>query len=241
MKKKFLLVLVSLILLSGCSSIHQHKYSPANYQQPETCSICGKTKGFELTAEFEQRKLETNMEFNQTYEYSTICSKDETFTTVGKVTIIKDEVIQSDENHPAKDGYNYHIVAIQLVFDDFNSNEYGFKYNYFTTDFYDITDFTNSYSFNSESQLNEFKINYYGVEYPCTLNTIITKTDWKKNTEGMYTKTITITQEYLLPENYDGIIVGLRNSSLDVSNSTYIYQYYNPEQFLLYRLENTHE
>jgi len=241
MKKHFIYIIATLLLLSGCSSIHQHKYNPANYQQPETCSICGKTKGFELTPEFETRDLQTNMELNTAYKYTTVCSKDDTLTTEATVTVVSDTIITSDETHPAKDGYNYRIVVIKLVFGDFNSNEYGFRYNYFTTDYYDITEFTNSYSYNSQTQLNEFTLNYYGVDYPCTLDTVITKTDWKKSADDLYTKTITITQEYFIPEGYDGLIIGIRDSSIDVSDCTYIYQYYNPDQFLLYRMEAINE
>lgn len=237
MKKQFVL-LFALLLLTGCSSYHQHSYQKANYQTPETCTICGKTKGFELEPDFEIRNIETNMEYDLEYPYSTICLKDETLPTTGKVSIIKDEILQSDSTHPAKEGYHYHIVTMKLVFNDFNSNEYGFKYNYFTTDYYNITDFTNSYQYDSSNQINTFTVNYNGKDFPCTLNTIITKTDWKKNSEGLYTKTITITQEFLLPEGYDGIVVGFRDSSIDVYDSVYLFQYYQPEKFLLYRLEN---
>lgn len=236
MKKAIPLTLASLLLLSGCSSIHQHKYTPANFQEPATCTVCGKTQGFELEAEFDKRSLEPNMSLSIEYDYNTICSKDETFETTGKVTILSDTIIDSDETHPAKDGYQYRIVVSQLTFNDFNSNEYGFKYNYFTTDYYDITAFTESYGYNAEKQINEFKVNWHGEEIACTLNTIITKTDWKKNAEGSYTKIITLTQEFVLPVGYDGIIIGYRNSGIDVSNTQFFWQYYDADQFLLYRL-----
>lgn len=231
--------LASLLLLTGCSSIHQHKYNPANFQEPATCSVCGKTQGFTLEPEFEKRDLDTPMTLNTEYQYNTICSKDETITTVGKVSVISDTIITEDETHPAKDGYEYRTVVSQLTFSDFNSNEYGFKYNFFTTDFYDITSFTESYGYNTDKQVNEFKVNWHGVESTCSLNTVITKTDWKKNAEGTYTKIVTLTQTFMIPVGYDGIIIGYRNSGIDVTDTQFFWQYYNADEFLLYRLGGT--
>ena len=43
--KKILLVLISLCVLSGCSSLHTHQWEEATCDQPKTCSKCGETEG----------------------------------------------------------------------------------------------------------------------------------------------------------------------------------------------------
>lgn len=44
-KSKILLLILSLILISGCDLLHGHKYKGATCTEPKTCMECGETSG----------------------------------------------------------------------------------------------------------------------------------------------------------------------------------------------------
>ena len=230
----YLLLLVMLVILAGCGSIHSHQWTEANYQSPSTCSICGETRGLKLPADFEEHAISANLTTGQEKVYHSICSLEDEKTD-GTAVVTDYHVIDADETHPAKTGYQWQIVTMKVTFGDELSNKYGFKYNYLTTNFYDIETFEQSYT-HTENTTHVFTVNYNGKDHTdCECYIDVVTGEWLK-ADDIYQKTVTITWNILVPAGYDGMVVGLRNSGIDTEGKYFIYEYYSADDFLLFRL-----
>lgn len=240
MKKLGTLLLAGLIL-SGCSSIHSHSWQPANYQAPTTCSVCGQTQGTALVSDLEKYEIKVNpLTIDEEYAYHTVCSENSE-PTEGKVSASAYQVFDTDETHQAKSGYQWQILTLKLIIGDDNSNKYGFRYNYVVIDCFNIEAFTKSYRYDEEKGYNTFTVNWYGQDYEdCRLRVLCNNGEWYRKGE-LYYKNITITFEALLPEGYDGLIVGLRDSSVSTDGKYYLYQYYDENSFVLFRMGGQHD
>lgn len=233
--KRFLALLLLLSVLSGCSSFHSHQWNEANYQQPSTCSICHETRGLPLQADFDAYGIDRFVSTEQSAKYVTRCDEED-LPAEGTFTVVSHNVLASDETHRAVTGYSWHIVTMTIDMEDPNSNEYGFLYNYFITDFYNIAGFEMSYKAN-ESGSNSFTVNYNGQDYDkCLCQSVTSSSNWTKKNDG-FIKTVTIVMNILVPENYDGIVVGVRNSALDTEGKYLFNEYYSRDDFILYRVE----
>ncbi len=233
--KRFFTLLLSLTLLTGCSSLHSHQWNDANYQQPSTCSICHETRGLPLQADFDAYGITAFVTTGQSAAYTTRC-QEEDLSAEGTFTVSDHQIIASDSNHAAVTGYNWHIITMTIDMEDPNSNEYGFLYNYFITDFYDIAGFEMSYKAN-ESGSNSFTVNYNGQDYDkCLCQSVTSSSNWTKKNDG-FIKTVTIVMNILIPENYDGIVIGVRNSALDTEGKYLFNEYYSRDDFILYRVD----
>ncbi|MBE6126311.1 MAG: hypothetical protein E7186_08335 [Erysipelotrichaceae bacterium] len=233
--KRILALLLLLSIPRGCSSFHSHQWNDANYQQPSTCSICHETRGLPLQADFDAYGIDGFVKTEQATAYITRCDEED-LPAEGTFTVVSDSVIASDETHQALNGYNWHIITMTIDMEDPNSNEYGFLYNYFITDFYDIAGFEMSYKAN-ESGSNSFTVNYNGQDYDkCLCQSVTSSSNWTKRNDG-FTKTVTIVMNILIPEGYDGIVVGVRNSGLNTEGKYLFNEYYSRDDFILYRVE----
>ena len=81
-------------------------------------------------------------------------------------------------------------------------------------------------------------VNYNGQDYDkCRVSVTTGSSEWLKKND-VYEKTVTVTWNLTVPQGYDGIVVGLRNSGIDNSGKYFIYEYYNETDFLLFRVNN---
>ena len=232
--EKLCLILVSLLLLSGCSQIHTHSWSQPDYQSPSTCSKCGATIGTALTADFEKHLISTH-DLNEECRYTTICA-DYQSVTHGTVRVENYHIFKSDETHESLRDYSWQSMTLQLDIGDENSNSHGFIYNHVITDYYDIDGFAGSFSFNENKGGNSFTVNYNGKDYDQCLGRVgIVSSEWEKNSDGFYHKTITITWDFLLPDGYDGTVVGLKDSSISENGS--FLDLYREDGYVLFRLD----
>ena len=198
--------LILILLLAGCGHIHSHSWLEANFQEPMRCPECGETLGDPLEADFSVRKISADLKENEPAEFHTVTGEEKLDTT-GVFTI-------TDEN----------------------SINDGFDYNYLISDFYDIEGFKHSFVYDQALGCNTFTVNWYGKDYPeCRESSSISRGEWEKSGDG-FKKTVEITWTLLLPEGYDGIVVGVRSSGIDTEGKHYIYEYYEPDAFLLYRV-----
>ena len=230
--KLLLSVILTASLLTGCANMHTHQWSEANYQSPSTCSICGLTRGNPLTADFDRYQLKADMQINAGRTYHTICSESED-PTEGTVTVTS---VSTGEPSDIS-GYENQTVTLTAVFSDAASNAAGFLYNYVITDFYDIESFEASFRY-SEGNIHTFTVNYNGQDYDkCRVSVTTGSSEWLRKND-VYEKTVTVTWNLTVPQGYDGIVVGLRNSGIDNSGKYFIYEYYNETDFLLFRVNN---
>ena len=232
-KLKLLLFSISIaLLLTGCANLHTHEWSEANYQSPSTCSICGLTKGSPLTADFDSHRLKADMQENRERIYHTVCGETED-PTEGKATVTALSLGEPSDIS----GYENQTVTMTAVFSDAASNAAGFQYNYIITDYYDIESFEASFHY-LEGNRHAFTVNYNGQDYDkCRVSVTTSSSEWIKKNDA-YEKTVTITWNLTVPQGYDGIVVGLRNSSIDNAGKYFIYEYYNETDFLLFRVMN---
>ncbi len=233
--KKILLILI--ILLSGCSAFHEHQYTDANYQQPAICTICQKEAGFPLQPDFSKYDIVLNMELNKSYLLKTVCKDDKSIYTTATVEIIEYIDDYQNENYQKNENYQWKRVVIKLTFDDENVVENGVSINYLTTNYYNIGQYVSTYGYNYDQSCYEFTVNYYGIDYKdCKLKVSSTDNSWEKKGEN-HIKEYFLTFDFYVPKNFDGIVVGVRNAGIDASKFSYFYEYYDSEQFLLFRLD----
>lgn len=186
----------------------EHDWTEANYQAPKTCVICGETEGTTLTAVFEGKGYQY-MTLGTTYDYTTLCNDNPSVSSTGQVTVTDYKVIESDETHEAKEGYEWRIVKIYSEFTDDNAWEYGRMYRQNEVDYYSGERFdyyTNTEAY-AESDNDFFTMTYQGETYECFNTVDILEQGW----DGRVLK-FSYETSYLLPTGYDGFVIVLRSS-----------------------------
>ena len=207
-----------------------HTLSEANYQQPATCSVCGEFEGEPLQADFTKHGLECNVELNQIYDAKIKCYDDEEMTTSPKLVFSNYNVFESDENHPAKEGYEWKTVDYIMFFYDENALNYGWRGNYACYEnFYDVE--TNDDTMSSdEDGVYTFTVNYNGQDYEecCVYESTIDRMMFNNNGKS-WTRAYTV--HVLSPKGYDGVVYGIRNAQIEWSEEQYIYDLDNTDTF----------
>ena len=133
--------------------------------------------------------------FDTPHAYKTGCLLDISKTTVGQITLSNLRIIESDETHEAKEGWEWRIVNILCEFNDDNYLEYGALAGNFETDYYsfDLNQFTRPSS-------DPILVNYYGEEILIEL-----KIEMLQNGA--------VEAAYLVPAGYDGLMLAFFNSA----------------------------
>lgn len=204
-----------------------HTMTKASYQQPATCEVCGETEGEPLPADFEKYDFQL-AQLDTTYDCELACYTTQDFNTVAHVTPSDYRIFESDDTHPAKEGYEYRQVTFTVLCDDENTYYYGYRYLSCVENYYDIVGLDESAVYNDDS--NTYTVSYNGEPCECTY--------WAETDPGEWVdQTITGTSVITLqvPVGYDGIVVGIYNSNIEYGEE-HIFDIYNPDQFLLFRM-----
>ena len=198
----------------------EHTWVDANYQAPKTCSVCGATEGEPWASDFDEMGITFNVEEVGVSYPMTIGGKDFTYT------IESHEVFASDESHPAKEGYEWHVVShvtecLQGAAPTSGTPHYTDFNNY-----YDTESVNNSVTMDDGYNMR-FTVNYLGVDYTeCLFRSEVsqletTETGWK------HIETLA----FCVPVGFDGMFVCV---GPDVIISDYFKEYKK-----LYTDENT--
>ncbi len=173
----------------------------ANYQQAAVCGVCGEEVGEPLTPGYEKLKVPGKFfEVGETVDYVTNCYEDPSRTTTGKLSVVNYETFESDETHPAKEGYEWKIVDFEIVFSDAEANKYGCSIRGGSWDFYDINE---EESYEDTTENSEFEVNWYGTDYTeCWGEFSLDSTGWIDGTLTYY-----LHYETCIPVGYDGQVV----------------------------------
>ena len=75
---------------------------------------------------FEMYGLECNAEAGVEYDYATACYDVLRLRTVGK-TVFDYKTFESDESHPAKDGYEWKQVTVSMTYSDISAQYFGYQ------------------------------------------------------------------------------------------------------------------
>lgn len=212
-----------------------HIWEDANYQEPKTCSECGATEGEPLPADFEVHGLTCTLEIGPpnakiSYPYVTTTSLKKSKKTTADLTLSDYRVFDSDENHPAKEGYEWRSVYITARFYDKNAQQYAPTARTQLCDYYDIEAFSNS-CIRLENGCLEYTVNYCGNEYVITTERRTRFSEWDDESCYYY--------GYIyvhVPVGYDGIVLTFLDRGKDIEDGMYIYDYMD-ENTLFFRMD----
>ena len=197
--------------------------------------FCKGEKPAPVISELEQAGFTEFIEDGIAYPYTTMCYEDESYDTVGDVTVTNYEIFDSAEGYEYKEGYEWRLVSMEAFFYDENAQNYGMSVtprseDYYNTQMHDDTkveldesDDFYSYTFTAIHQGEEAEVYYRYVEY---------WGDWIDDTCTFYME-----WAYQVPVGYDGIVVGVNNARVEEVEGTYITDY-DPADFVLFRLYN---
>lgn len=170
-----------------------------------------------------------------TYPYTTICTEDESKRTAGEATVIAYDVFESDTDYPARDGYEWRIVAIEVRFFDENAQAYGANPFFCYENYYNVKLYDDSIVELDESDMWYACTGtcvYFGQEMEIYARISDSWGDWRKDTNGNYETYYNIKFAFQVPAGYDGVVVGLASEL----NDTYITDG-DPDAFLLFRMD----
>lgn len=211
----------------------------ATYQSPAFCSVCGEAAVEPLEADFDALGLACDMEVGRSYDYITTCRKDSELMTVAAMVITDYEILESDDTHEAKEGYEWRIVSFDLTFSDQSARDYGYLYGYQMADYYD-----NSLLFDSIEEVSDkenvsrYLVNYNGEECEVYVSVQNSSVGWIDHVAA-----ISVTYEFQVPVGYDGIVIHAYDGELkpdSESEEKLFAEIYDPEgsnAHLLFRLD----
>lgn len=207
-----------------------HTWVEANYQNPKTCTECGATEGEPLPADFEKYGIITFMEKGVPYEYITTCHENERLKTEGLLTILDHYIVESDNEHLEKQGYEWHVVEYEQQFFDENAWKYGAKIFIDETNYYDIKNWEAT-GYEVGDKEFRYTISYNGKRCTCE----VTYDQW---IGGWKDQVLTLTSKchVHVPNGYDGVVLAFLDAGIEHTDDSYIYDIMD-ENTLFFRLD----
>lgn len=188
-----------------------HNLTEANFQIASTCTVCGATEGDPLTPYYVEHGAPL-MERGKRYD-CILHAGDSEYDTVAKVSVDSYKVFDYDDNHPAKEGYEYRVMSIKVFYSDENARTYGVHGpTCLFDDYYDSDLLNDSGVMNEENggSVCTYKINYNGEEQEACI--ILDEPKWSTSSgTGRYIFTFNA----LVPVGYDGVVVGIRDDRIE--------------------------
>lgn len=179
-----------------------HVWSPADYQHPQTCELCGQTKGEPLAAALADREM---MQMGYSYDYLTQCAEKEDVSTLAQVVAVSQELVP-DETHEFRDGYVWKKVEITVTAQDDNAWEYGIKVRSNFLDYYTGKPLDDQ----GQQDPEAFQVNYVGQNWTCLCRAQQTGAGW----DGRVF-TWSAEYEFLVPQGYDGCVIVLYDGAYE--------------------------
>ncbi|MCL2019895.1 MAG: hypothetical protein FWG70_09080 [Oscillospiraceae bacterium] len=143
--------------------------------------------------------------FDVFHPFKVVTSASPNHFTTGKLKATY-RVFKSDENHEAKEGYEWRSINFIMEFSDENYRNYGNSWLGTGIDYYSV-DFSEENDLNyRDSTEDKYVINYLGKEYEVETKGAITRNEdisGVRYTEGFYSA--------LVPVGYDGFMLAFFN------------------------------
>ncbi len=177
-----------------------HLFSEATYQNGATCMRCGFVEGEPVAADCEGLAL-TYMEVGKPYPYTTASYEDYDVDVTGTVEILDHKVIAGDETFPAREGYEWHVVTVQLVFSGEDAQKNGMQSAMTYGDYYKTDAEIGTGT--DENGLRPFVAEYYGMRVQCWQKTCPDEEGGWFGQELRYTWK----EGVLVPCGYDGTML----------------------------------
>lgn len=212
-----------------------HEQIVANYQDPAKCIRCGMTQGEPLQPDMEKYGITEFMDVGVIYAYTTCTAQDKEKPTTGELQILSYEVFESSKGYPAKKGYEWHIVEVQADFFDSNAKSWGASVGCCHENYYNILLSDSTFTRDEESGMYSRMVSIHGENMPIYYKETGTWSDWEV-VDGREQTTYSLTRAWLIPEGYDGSVMGFFNEYAVKWSNQHIYEVYNPTDFLMFRL-----
>lgn len=194
-----------------------HVPTERNYQQASICTICGKVLEDAFQPVYEEYDMtcfeisEKNGEINQHFYGIAQNDDDPAQSIVGQGLFERIQTFTSDDSHPAKDGYEWKVVEMEVTFSE---NKWTIMHVF--DDYYDSVKMAESVQKISDDNRFTYTVNYNGIDYDeCELWVDLSDSSTKKSA---------VTASFLIPLGYDGVVVGTAVPPDEETEDMYIFQ-----------------
>lgn len=206
-----------------------HMPTEANFQEAARCLRCGRELEPKLEAGFEAHGIRCEAENGVPHAYIS-CARNDTTPISGWVTFTEDPDEQIPLHLEQLDGYEWRYVAVSLKFDDPAAIWKNVRWSITSEDYYTIEAHDESLHI-VDGGCDGFSVSYRGEIYPdCLRYYEYDNGHW--DTSVYY---VDYLEWFRVPEGYDGVVVGVRDSSIEWGEGQYIYDVIN-ENAVFYRL-----
>ena len=176
-----------------------HVMADATYQTPAVCTRCGYTEGDPLPAALAGRTF-TALEVGRPCPYTTAAYGDNGIDVTGTAEIADYRIFGGDADFPAREGYEWHVFTVRLVFSGEDAQQNGMQSAMTYGDYYTCD--ADVGVGKDENGLRPFVANLYGARVQCWQKSLPEEeSDWF----GQELR-ITWKEGVLLPEGYDGTL-----------------------------------
>ncbi len=222
--------------------VHEHTWVEADYWTPKTCTECGETEGDPLPPNFETLGL-TVSEMDVPHRYASVTYNDYSIPTVGEVTATDYKIIESDETHEAKEGYEWRIVTLKYHFFDENAASDGWRTsviyddNYYAFDLETTVGFSEGENENDGEEEAKRTVNFMGEGFEIEEKDETVRNEWVGQ-EAYFEKVYS----FQVPIGYDGMMITCYNpanklSALNDGNETALEKDLIDENTVYFRLD----
>ncbi len=228
---------------------HVHIWTEANYQEPSTCRECGRTQGEPLTPYFVEHGVKANLQIGKSYEFETSKYDNDSGQVlynpngtpqkvVGTITVLSYEILEADETHAARDGYEWRIAVFEAAMPT------GYAFIRFDTDYF-TGDINTIRQHGDGKTLLEvaYTVQYNGEEADCLLRyELLYDRQEIRNQQRLVCLNWQLS--VLVPVGYDGYVQGIYDYEIALRTDEWenglkgIIDEYNEEDFLLFRFAN---
>lgn len=213
-----------------CGETAPHQWKAANYQAPETCSVCGAAQGSALTPDFVTYGIKADMAVDGHYEYETLRDLYSGAKNVGDLTVLDYNIFSSDATHEAKDGYEWRVATFQIFF----PNRHSYTWISNREGYYDIKlsdDSSDTSHPDNKTSITSFTVNYYGEDMEGFYRREVLINGRVEDDASMVTERVS----FQVPVGYDGCVAGYSDRAVEWPEGGYIYDVYSPSAFHLFR------
>lgn len=177
-----------------------HDFTEPTFQSAARCLRCGETDGEPLPAALADR-TQNELVLGEPAPYTTASYEDRDVDVTGTVEISDYAVIDGNETFPAREGYEWHIATVRIVFSGDDARKNGAQTAWTYGDFYLLDD--SMASREDENGLRPFAADWYGMRVQCWQKTgPYEEADW-------YDRELRFTWQegVLVPKGYDGVLL----------------------------------
>ena len=156
----------------------------------------------------------TMMEPGTLYPYETLCSEDTTLSTQGQAALTRHDVVDTDDAHPGRDGYQWHLLEFTITYSDENAWNYGMQNRVYDLNWY--TGLPYEYP-DAENDPGLFTTEWQGQQWECQAATNVAEAQWGEDQVFTYRLEIA----YQLPAGYDGVALVLFDSAYTADGTAF--------------------